>query len=352
MLQESQLQKNLPDLQSLNLTDRDSQRDEMLTHLASTLKSFMLTCQEWEFTRGELFQRTKELGSTKQYAKKLFESWGDWLKADSIEEEEEEEEERKKVPTDAVEGSAPTDDEEKDEEKELLSQLSKKTAAVKEGIEEGSMAVVDVPTDENIISAAEEADGNVMEIDKMSGKTSELPTNFTSTSSSAASSAEPSTSSSASSSNPFSSADYDQIEQVSDKLFSSFPRENDFSVIVLCLYVQALRTHFMTQKFFETRLIYRRLHKVETYQQHRNVLCKFLEGDITLEDVSKTFPKVSGIETISNALRSMFKGRALTILQNMQLPTKPAARKGLLMLALNAINKSISDFLEEKLMTP
>ena len=108
----------------------------------------------------------------------------------------------------------------------------------------------------------------------------------------------------------------------------------------------------MTQKFFQSRYIYGRLHKVETYQQHRNVLCKFLEGDTTLEDVSKTFPKVSGIETISNALRSMFKGRALTILQNMQLPRKPPARKGLLMLALNAINKSISDFLEEKLMTP
>ena len=91
MLQESQLQKNLPDLQSLNITDTDSQRDEMLTHLASTLKSFMLTCQEWKFTRGELFQRTKELGSTKQYAKKLLECWGDWLRADSIEEDEEKE---------------------------------------------------------------------------------------------------------------------------------------------------------------------------------------------------------------------------------------------------------------------
>jgi hypothetical protein len=95
-LQESQLQKNLPDLQSLNITDTDSQRDEMLTHLASTLKSFMLTCQEWKFTRGELFQRTKELGSTKQYAKNLLECWGDWLRADSIEEEEEEEEEERK----------------------------------------------------------------------------------------------------------------------------------------------------------------------------------------------------------------------------------------------------------------
>ena len=37
--------------------------------------------------------------------------------------------------TDAVEESAPTDEEEKDGEKELSSQLSKKTAAVKEAIE-------------------------------------------------------------------------------------------------------------------------------------------------------------------------------------------------------------------------
>ena len=187
-----------------------------------------------------------------------------------------------------------------------------------------------------------------MEIDKMSGKTSELPTNFTSTSSSAASSAEPSslpaqptifistssssaassaepsTSSSASNSNSFTSAEYDKIDQVSDKLFSSYPRENDFSVIVLCLlYVQALRTHFMTQKFFQSRSIYRRLHNFTTYKDHRNVLCKFSEGNTSLQDVRENFPKVTGIETISNALQSMFMGRAFTILPNMQLPTKP-----------------------------
>ena len=100
------------------------------------------------------------------------------------------------------------------------------------------MAVVDVPADENISSAAEEADGNVIEIDtdtvdqdlddKLPSSLPAQPTIFSSTSSSAANSAEPSTSSSASCSNPFLSADYDQIEQVSDKLFSSFPRKNDF----------------------------------------------------------------------------------------------------------------------------
>jgi hypothetical protein len=134
------------------------------------------------------------------------------------------------------------------------------------------MAVVDVAAVENISSAAEEADGKMMENDtdtvdmdldnKMSVEVSELPSSLPAqpviTSSSAASSAEPSTSSSASNSNSFTSAEYDQIKQVSDKLFSSYPRENVFSVIVLCLYVQALRTHFMTQKFFQSRSIYRR----------------------------------------------------------------------------------------------
>jgi hypothetical protein len=63
---------------------------------------------------------------------------------------------------------------------------------------------------------------------------SSLPDQSAITRSSAASSAEPSTSSSASNSNSFTSTEYDQIEQISDKLFSSYPRENDFLVIVLC----------------------------------------------------------------------------------------------------------------------
>ena len=143
----------------------------------------------------------------------------------------------KKGPSSPGEGPSPSDT------------LSKNPA-----IEEVKMAVVDVAAvtpiaaaAENISSAAEEVDGKMMEIatdtvvdqdvdDKMSEKDSELPLSLpaqpaiiTSTSSSAASSAEPSTSSSASSSNSFTSAEYDQIEQVSDKLFSKcFPRNNDF----------------------------------------------------------------------------------------------------------------------------
>jgi hypothetical protein len=187
--------------------------------------------------------------------------------------------------------------------------------------------------------------------DKMSVEVSELPSSLPAqpaiTSSSAASSAEPSTSSSASNSNSFTSAEYDQIEQISDKLFSSYPRENNFSVIVLCLHVQALRMYFMTHKFYQSRLIHRRLHNVTTYKDHKNVLCKFSEGNTTLEDVRKKFP---GIETISNALQSMFMGRTFKILPNMQLPTK--SKKGLLMLTLNAINKTFTKFLKDILLSP
>ena len=106
----------------------------------------------------------------------------------------------------------------------------------------------------------------------------------------------------------------------------------------------------MTQKFFQSRQIYRRLHTVTTYKDHKNVLCKFSEGNTSLEDVSTKFPKVTGIETISNALQSMFMGRAFTILSNMQLPTKP--KKSLLMHTLNAINKAFTTSLEEILLSP
>jgi hypothetical protein len=106
----------------------------------------------------------------------------------------------------------------------------------------------------------------------------------------------------------------------------------------------------MTHKFFQSRPIYRRLHNVTTYKDHKNVLCKFSEGNTTLEDVRKDFLKVTGIETISNALQSMFMGRAFTILPNMQLPTKPPQKE--LMLTLNAINKTFTKFLEDILMSP
>ena len=371
----------------------------------------------------ELFKRTRELGYNRRDAKKLLAFWGDWWwrqEADEDEEEEEEEEEemeeeeelglpksitsageesssKTSPPTDAVEYDGKKAEEDAEDEKMLpaiavaaiSSGEGKKGLTLPEGPSpsdavqrpsstdavEGSAptemssstdavegSVVDVAAVENISSAAEEADGKMMEEnetdtvdmdldDKMSVEVSELPSSLPAKPAiTTASSAEPSTSSSASNSNSFTNAEYDQIEQVSDKLFSSYPRENDFSVIVLCLYVQALQTHFMTKKFFQSRQIYRRLHTVTTYKDHKNVLCKLSEGNTSLEDVRKNFPKVTGIETISNALQSMFMGRAFTILPNMQLPTKP--KKSSLMLTLNAINKAFTTNLEEILMTP
>ena len=71
----------------------------------------------------------------------------------------------------------------------------------------------------------------------------------------------PKSSSTSSSAETFSSIDYDHIEKAPVHTISKcFPSiGNDFSIIVLlCLYLQALRMHFMTKKFFETRTMYRR----------------------------------------------------------------------------------------------
>ena len=91
----------------------------MLTHLASTLNTFLQTCKKWKVQDAELFKRTKELGYNRRDAKKLLDFWGDWWwreETDEDEEEEEEEEEgspsdavQRPSSTDAVEGSAPTD---------------------------------------------------------------------------------------------------------------------------------------------------------------------------------------------------------------------------------------------------
>ena len=360
----------------------------MLTQLASTLNTFLQTCKKWKVQDAELFKRTKELGYNRRNAKQLLALWGDWWWREEADEDEDKDEEQE-------EEEEEEDGEEEMEEEKRSPQLPRKktipsenmlqanaVAAIssvegKKGLtlpEEGPSPsdAVQRPSSTDAVegSAPTDAvkelslqeDGKMMENDtdtvdmdlddNMLVEDSSLTAQPAITSSSAASSAEHSTSSSssASNSNSFTSAEYDQIEQVSDKLFSSYPRENDFSVIVLCFYVQALRTHFMTHKFFQSRLIYRRLHNFTTYTDHKNLLCKFSEGNTTLENVRKDFPKVTGIETISNALQSMFMGRAFTILPNMQLPTKP--KQSLLMLTMNAINKTFSNSLEEILLSP
>ena len=72
-------------------------RDEKLTHLASTLNTFLQQCKEWQVRKGELFKRTKELGYKKHYAKQLLKYWGEWWRNDSEEDEEEDEEKDEEV---------------------------------------------------------------------------------------------------------------------------------------------------------------------------------------------------------------------------------------------------------------
>jgi predicted HAD superfamily phosphohydrolase YqeG len=61
-----------------------------------------------------------------------------------------------------------------------------------------------------------------------------------------------------------SSSDYNQIAIIADQLFSDVAALN-FSGSVLCLYVQALRTHFMTHSHLKRRNTYKRLNSVTTY---------------------------------------------------------------------------------------
>ncbi len=65
----------------------------MLTHLASTLNTFLQTCKEWKVKDTELFKRIKELGYNRRDAKKLLAFWGDWWWRDEADEDEDEEQE-------------------------------------------------------------------------------------------------------------------------------------------------------------------------------------------------------------------------------------------------------------------
>jgi hypothetical protein len=94
---------------------------------------------------------------------------------------------------------------------------------------------------------------------------------FPATSSSSAEIALAATSSNANSSctDIMDTSDYNQIANIADQLFSDIAA-NNFSGSVLCLYAQALRTHFMTHSHFKSRATYKRLNAVTTYKQHKD----------------------------------------------------------------------------------
>ena len=85
------------------------------------------------------------------------------------------------------------------------------------------------------------------------------------------------------------SSDCNLIAVIADQLFSDVAADN-FSGSVSCLYVQALRTHFMTHIHFLLRKIYQQLNAVETYKEHTNFFLMLLAGNIKIAEDRANLP--------------------------------------------------------------
>jgi hypothetical protein len=146
-----------------------------------------------------------------------------------------------------------------------------------------------------------------------------------------------------------SSDDYYHIANIADQLFSDIAADN-FSVSVLCLYAQALRTHFMTHTHFKRRRnTYKLLNAVTTYKQHKEFFF-MLAQDFTIADVRLNLHSLDGLRTIEHAMRSMLPDRDFTFLNGFELPYIGPGKyqKEVEKDAVNAMNKAFSEFLDQR----
>jgi uncharacterized protein YciU (UPF0263 family) len=143
--------------------------------------------------------------------------------------------------------------------------------------------------------------------------------------------------------NMFPKSDYALVSSAVDNLFCKFGIGSNFSSIVMCLYLQALRTHFMTHVFFETRGIYRRLNNVQSYQKHKDAFLVFSESFAEIAPAD-----YKGVRTIKNALLNIYDhfDDSLSFF-NLSLP--PKAIKGTVDETLQSLNEVFSKFLQAKL---
>ena len=140
--------------------------------------------------------------------------------------------------------------------------------------------------------------------------------------------------------NIFSKMDYGLVNSAVDNLFCKFGGGSNYSTIVQCLYLQALRTHFMTHEFFETRGIYRRLNNVQSYQKHKDAFLVFAESSVDFAEIAHDDYK--GVRTIKNALLNIYNhfDDSLTFF-NLSLPPTYET--------LQSLNEVFSKFLQAKL---
>jgi hypothetical protein len=145
------------------------------------------------------------------------------------------------------------------------------------------------------------------------------------------------------------SSDYNQIANIADQLFSDIATDN-FSGSVLCLYAQALRTHFLTHTHFKRRDTYKRLNAVTTYKQHKDFFL-MLAGDFNIADVRANLPPFDSLRTIEHAMQSMLPDRDLIFLNGFELPYIGTGKyqKEVEKDAVKAMNKAFSEFLDQKI---
>jgi hypothetical protein len=164
----------------------------------------------------------------------------------------------------------------------------------------------------------------------------------------------------------FSVSDYRLVDSIADKLFSDFVTYESkekytmeasvgrqYESIVLSLYVQVLRTHFMTRKFKNTLQAYKDLNADKTYKKHKDLFLMFESTTMHIDAVKAEYgisatKCFSGERTLENAMKFLFPRQDFNpTFIKFELPRKLSASEAKDDLtSLASINQAFSDFLQ------
>ena len=164
----------------------------------------------------------------------------------------------------------------------------------------------------------------------------------------------------------FSVSDYHRVDSIADKLFSDFvtyeseekytmeeKADRQYESVVLSLYVQVLRTHFMTRKFKNTLPAYKDFNADKTYKKHKEFFLMFESTTMHIDAVKAEYgiqatKCFSGVRTLENAMKFLFPRQDFNpIFISFDLPRKLSAAEAKDDLtSLASINEAFSDFLK------
>jgi len=148
----------------------------------------------------------------------------------------------------------------------------------------------------------------------------------------------------------FSESDYDLVNIAADNLFLQFSKEPEYPALVFCLYVQALRTHFMTRKFFKSRDIYSQLNAVQSYKDHKDLFLSFVHPENNSDDIFNSIwsTPLDPRRTMCCTLQHLLGRHSIPFVQNLSLPRR-VAKGNMDADLLAAFNESFQDGLIEAL---